>query len=87
MAWLLDQCSAVPRLGTDGLCSWHSTAPAKIRAMRQMIGWVRSAMLSFDPPLKHLQDITIPQCVQNAADEAIRLIRKHHDSWLCERQS
>jgi predicted Rossmann-fold nucleotide-binding protein len=50
------------------------------------IEWVRSAMLSFDPPLTKLEDITIPECVQNA-EEAIGLIRKHHDSWLCEGQS
>jgi len=46
-----------------------------------LIEWARSSMLSFDPPLANAEDITIPHCVANA-DEAIALIREHHQIWL-----
>ena len=46
-----------------------------------LIEWARSSMLSFDPPLANPEDMTIPRCVANA-DEAIALIREHHDEWL-----
>src|SRR5215475_3279112 len=32
----LDQCSVVPRSGTDRLHSWHSTASAKVPAIQQI---------------------------------------------------
>ena len=35
-------------------------------------------MLAFDPPLINPEDITIPTCVPGA-DEAIALIRRHHE--------
>jgi hypothetical protein len=38
-------------------------------------------MLSFDPPLAHPEDMTIPRCAANA-DEAIAIIREHHAKWL-----
>jgi len=38
-------------------------------------------MLAFDPPLFNPEDITIPVCVPGA-DEAIALIRRHHEVWL-----
>lgn len=41
----------------------------------------RGAMLAFDPPLINPEDITIPTCVPGA-DEAIALIRRHHEVWL-----
>ena len=43
-----------------------------------LIEWARSSMLSDDLPLANAEDMTIPHCVANA-DEAIALIRKHHD--------
>jgi uncharacterized protein (TIGR00730 family) len=46
-----------------------------------LIEWARSSMLSFDPPLAHPEDMTIPRCVANA-DEAIAMIREHHGKWL-----
>jgi uncharacterized protein (TIGR00730 family) len=46
-----------------------------------LIDWARSSMLSFDPPLANSEDMTIPRCATNA-DEAIALIREHHDEWL-----
>jgi hypothetical protein len=46
-----------------------------------LIEWARSAMLSFDPPLAHPEDMTIPHCVANA-DAAIAIIREHHGRWL-----
>jgi uncharacterized protein (TIGR00730 family) len=45
-----------------------------------LLEWARSAMLSFDPPLAHPEDLTIPRCVAHA-DEAIALIRTHHQRW------
>jgi predicted Rossmann-fold nucleotide-binding protein len=46
-----------------------------------LIDWTREAMLAFDPPLANAEDMTIPRCVANA-DEAIAIIRVHHEAWL-----
>jgi uncharacterized protein (TIGR00730 family) len=46
-----------------------------------LVEWARTSMLSFDPPLANPEDISIPQCVANA-DEAIGLLRRHHETWL-----
>ncbi|TLD43633.1 MAG: hypothetical protein JETT_0064 [Candidatus Jettenia ecosi] len=46
-----------------------------------LIEWARNSMLSSDPPLANAEDITIPHCVTNA-DEAVALIREHHQIWL-----
>jgi len=46
-----------------------------------LIEWVRNAMLSFETPLINPEDVEIPVCVSNA-DEAIAIIRKHHDGWI-----
>ena len=46
-----------------------------------LIEWARSSMLSVDPPLANVEDLVIPRCVANA-DEAIALIRDHHQLWL-----
>jgi uncharacterized protein (TIGR00730 family) len=46
-----------------------------------LIEWVRSSMLSVDPPLANVEDMEIPRCVANA-DEAIALVRAHHGAWL-----
>lgn len=45
-----------------------------------LIDWARTAMLSFEPPLAHEEDFSIPQCVPTAED-AIRIIRAHHERW------
>jgi hypothetical protein len=37
-------------------------------------------MLAFDPPLANPEDMAIPRCAANA-DEAIALIREHHQLW------
>jgi len=46
-----------------------------------LVDWAREAMLAFDPPLASAEDFTIPRCVANA-DEAIAIIRVHHEAWL-----
>ena len=46
-----------------------------------LVEWARTSMLSFDPPLASAEDFSIPQCVANA-DEAIALVRSHHEKWL-----
>jgi len=51
-----------------------------------LIEWARTALLSFDPPLANPEDIDIPQCVASA-DEAIALIRVHHDEVVREWQN
>ncbi len=48
---------------------------------RDLVGWARQHMLSFDPPLANPEDIAIPTCV-DTADEAIAVIREHHARWL-----
>src|SRR5512145_1836168 len=45
-----------------------------------LIEWARSSMFAVDPPLANPEDMTIPRCVANA-DEAIVLIREHHQLW------
>jgi predicted Rossmann-fold nucleotide-binding protein len=51
-----------------------------------LIEWARSSMLSFDPPLAGPEDMTIPRCAANA-NEAIALIRQHHQLWLSRRET
>jgi uncharacterized protein (TIGR00730 family) len=46
-----------------------------------LIEWARHSMLAIDPPLANPEDMAIPRCVENA-DEAIALIRAHHQLWL-----
>jgi uncharacterized protein (TIGR00730 family) len=46
-----------------------------------LIEWVRDSMLSFETPLINAEDVDIPTCVANA-DEAIVIIRKHHEEWV-----
>jgi predicted Rossmann-fold nucleotide-binding protein len=50
-----------------------------------LLEWTRSSMLSVDPPLANPEDMAIPRCVANA-DEAIALIREHHQVWLPGRE-
>ena len=49
-----------------------------------LLEWARNSMLSLDPPLANPEDMTIPRCAANA-DEAIALIRAHHQIWLSTR--
>ena len=46
-----------------------------------LIEWAKSSMLSTDPPLASGRDVSIPVCVSDA-DQAIRLIRRHHRAWM-----
>jgi uncharacterized protein (TIGR00730 family) len=52
---------------------------------RGLIEWAHSSMLEIDPPLANPEDMTIPRCVANA-DEAIALVREHHQVWLSAQQ-
>jgi len=51
-----------------------------------LVEWVRDSMLSFETPLINAEDVDIPVCVANA-DEAIAIIRQHHDTWLVKNNS
>ena len=46
-----------------------------------LVGWARTHLLTSRPPLANPEDVMIPRCV-NTADEAIALLREHHDQWL-----
>ncbi len=46
-----------------------------------LVAWAREAMLATDPPLANPEDLELPQCL-DTADEAIAVIREHHDRWL-----
>ncbi len=46
-----------------------------------LVDWARAHLLTTEPPLASPKDIAIPCCV-HTADEAIALIREHHDRWL-----
>jgi uncharacterized protein (TIGR00730 family) len=48
-----------------------------------LVDWARTHLLTSQPPLANLDDMTIPRCV-NTADEAIALIREYHTGWLRE---
>ena len=45
-----------------------------------LVEWIRSSMLSFDPPLINASDVDIAHCVEDGKS-AIALIRVHHDRW------
>jgi uncharacterized protein (TIGR00730 family) len=49
-----------------------------------LIEWARNSMLSIDTPLANPEDMMIPRCAANA-DEAIAVIRAHHQMWLSTR--
>jgi uncharacterized protein (TIGR00730 family) len=51
-----------------------------------LIEWARSSMLSVDPPLANPEDMTIPHCAAHA-DEAIALIRGHHQIWVSAQET
>jgi len=46
-----------------------------------LVEWARASMLSTDPPLASPEDMHIPRCV-SSGDEAISVLREHHDRWL-----
>jgi uncharacterized protein (TIGR00730 family) len=48
-----------------------------------LVLWARTHLLTSQPPLANPEDMSIPLCV-NTADEAVALIRAHHDRWVCE---
>jgi len=74
---------------TDHLCArLDRTAPLILvgRMWPRLIEWARSSMLVVDPPLANPEDMTIPRCVANA-DEAIALVRGHHQIWLSAQET
>jgi predicted Rossmann-fold nucleotide-binding protein len=50
-----------------------------------LLEWARSQLLTTEPPLANPEDVDLPVCV-NSADEAIGLIRAHHQRWLQTQQ-
>lgn len=48
-----------------------------------LVDWARTHMIMGPTPLASPEDISIAVCI-NSADEAIALLRKHHDRWLAE---
>jgi predicted Rossmann-fold nucleotide-binding protein len=46
-----------------------------------LVDWVRTCLAGSQPPLASPDDVNIPICL-NTADEAISLLREHHDRWL-----
>ena len=46
-----------------------------------LVEWSRASMLATDPPLASAEDFSIPHCVASA-DEAVAVLKKHHESWL-----
>jgi len=46
-----------------------------------LIRWARESMLATEPPLASPGDMDIPRVVANA-DEAIAIIREHHEAWV-----
>ncbi len=45
-----------------------------------LVDWVRTNLLTTQPPLINLEDVTIPRCVETA-DQAIALLREYHTRW------
>jgi uncharacterized protein (TIGR00730 family) len=48
-----------------------------------LVDWASTHLLKTQPPLANPEDMTIPRCV-DTADQAIALIREHHERWLRE---
>jgi uncharacterized protein (TIGR00730 family) len=60
----------------------HNTPLVLVGKMwAELVDWARKSLLKPELPLASPQDMAIPQCV-NSGEEAIDLIRKHHDLWL-----
>lgn len=49
-----------------------------------LVEWARASMLSITPPLASDEDLAIPRCVPTA-DEAIAILREHHEAWRANR--
>jgi uncharacterized protein (TIGR00730 family) len=47
---------------------------------KELVEWARQYLLNAEPALISPQDMDIPQCVATA-DEAIALLRGHHEQW------
>jgi uncharacterized protein (TIGR00730 family) len=47
----------------------------------ELVEWAKTHLLKSQPPLANPEDLAIPRCL-STADEAISLIREHHDRWL-----
>jgi uncharacterized protein (TIGR00730 family) len=59
----------------------HDTPLILVGAMwADLVQWARTHLLTTQPPLASLEDLTIPRCV-NTADEAIALVREHQERW------
>lgn len=46
----------------------------------ELVDWASRYMLASQPPLASAEDMRIPRCL-DSADEAIAMIREHHDKW------
>ena len=46
-----------------------------------LVEWARASMLSAEQPLASPEDMDIPRCVASG-DEAIAVLREHHERWL-----
>ena len=51
----------------------------------ELVDWARKNLLKPELNLANPEDISIPRCV-NTADEAIALVREHHEKWLKKRK-
>jgi uncharacterized protein (TIGR00730 family) len=49
----------------------------------ELVDWARKHLLNPQVPLASADDLAIPQCL-NTADEAIAVIRAHHEKWRRE---
>jgi len=45
-----------------------------------LVDWAQKHMIEGTTQLANPEDISIPVCLNNA-DEAISLLREHHDNW------
>ena len=66
---------------------WHLQETPLILVGRMwpgLIEWAHQSMLSQEPPLASLDDLSVPRCVPSA-DDAIALLRESHAAWLNRR--
>jgi uncharacterized protein (TIGR00730 family) len=47
----------------------------------ELVDWASRHMLGTQPPLANAEDMIIPRCL-NTGDEAIAMVREHHDKWI-----
>ncbi len=63
----------------------HDTPLILVGAMwKDLVEWARCSLLNGPIPLINAEDMDIPQCV-DSADEAVELLRNHHQHWLKQR--